>query len=78
MPDNSRFINLDEAARRIGRRGPDLTQADLRDLLCRDCDFFDDEHDDELECSCFQMLATLLRSGALTPRGLSDAVETDG
>ncbi len=78
MPDKCRFVNLEEAARELDPRGPDLSRGDLRALLCSDCDFFDEEHDDELECSCFQMLALLLRRGVLTPGSLAAAVNQGG
>ena len=74
MPDRCRFPYLEEAARELDSRAADLVLEELRSLLCRDCDFFDDDHDDELECSCFQMLALLLARGVLTPRTLADAV----
>lgn len=74
MSERCRFPELKQAAERLGTGGRDLALADLRALLCRDCDFFDEEHDDDLECSCFQMLAVLLERGVLTPRSLSGAV----
>lgn len=74
MTDPCRFPGLEKAARRLDSRGTGLSLVDLRALLCHDCDFFDEEHDDDLECSCFQMLAVLLERGVLTPRSLSDAV----
>lgn len=72
--DQCRFPGLEKAARRLDSRKKGLSLDELRSLLCHDCDFYDDEHDDDLECSCFQVLAVLLERKVLTPQGLSDAV----
>jgi len=71
------FPNLEKAARRLGSRPQDLSLPRLRDLLCRDCDFYHEDHEDELECSCFRMLRLVLERGVLTPAQLSDAAGSE-
>ncbi len=46
---------------------------DIRELLCGDCEFFDPQEDEELECSSFKLLRRLLEMGRLTPEDLLDA-----
>ncbi len=46
---------------------------DLRELLCSDCEFYDPEEDEELECSSFKLLRRLLDMGRLTAKDLLDA-----
>jgi len=73
------FPNLAEAARRIGTR-KDLSQVEFRELLCRDCDFFHEDHEDDLECSCFRMLRVIIERGVMSPQQLAaalDAIEKD-
>ncbi len=65
------FPNLEEAARRLGDRSSGLSLPDLRGLLCRDCDFYHEDHEDDLECSCFRVLRLMLERGRLTPAQLS-------
>ena len=71
MPQDHEFPNLQAAAARLGARR-DLSLADLRQLLCHDCDFWDDEHEDDLDCSCFRMLRLIIERGALSPAELSE------
>ncbi|MHB0915831.1 MAG: hypothetical protein ACYC5A_07245 [Thermoleophilia bacterium] len=71
MADEERFPRLEETAARLVGRGGDLTMDELRALLCHDCDFFGDDHEDDLECSCFKMLRLLLARGVLTPESLA-------
>jgi hypothetical protein len=73
MPRNHEFPNLAEAAARIGSRR-DLSLDELRELLCRDCDFFHDDHEDDLECSCFRMLRVIMERGVLSPQELAEAL----
>ena len=68
------FPGLRRAAANLGARS-DLGLAELRELLCRDCDFFHEDHEDDLECSCFRMLKLLIVRGALTPEKLAEALE---
>ncbi len=46
---------------------------DVRELLCGDCEFYDPEEDEDLECSSFKLLRKLLEMGRLTPEDLLDA-----
>ncbi len=46
---------------------------DLRELLCGDCEFYDPEEDEELECSSFKLLRRLLEMGRLRAEDLLDA-----
>lgn len=69
--DCERFPHLEQAAGELGSR-TDLTLAELRALLCSDCDFYGDDHEDDLECSCFRMLRVLVTRGGLTPERLAD------
>lgn len=71
MPQDHEFPNLQAAAARLGAQR-DLSLADLRELLCHDCDFWHDEHEDDLECSCFRMLRLIIERGALSPAKLSE------
>lgn len=71
MADEERFPRLEETAARLGGRASGLTMDELRALLCHDCDFFNDDHEDDLECSCFKMLRVLLARGVLTPESLA-------
>ena len=50
-----------------------LTGQQLRQLLCRDCDFYREDHEEELECSSFRMMKLLLKRGTLTPQQLAQA-----
>ena len=68
------FPNLEEAARRLGDRSSGLSLPELRGLLCRDCDFYHEDHEDDLECSCFRVLRLMLERGRLTPAQLSEMV----
>lgn len=47
--------------------------ADLRELLCGDCEFFNPEEDEELECASFKLLRRLVEKGLVTPEDLLDA-----
>jgi hypothetical protein len=47
--------------------------ADLRELLCGDCEFYNAEEDEELECSSFKLLRRLVERGLVTPEVLLDA-----
>jgi len=77
VSENDGFPNLEKAASRLGSRR-DLSLAELRELLCYDCDFWHDEHEDDLECSCFRILRIVIERGVLTPDELSDALaQTD-
>lgn len=70
------FTALNAAAGKLGAR-TDLALPELRDLLCRDCDFFHEDHEEELKCSCFRMLRLLLARGELTPAGLARALSPE-
>lgn len=72
-----RFPHLEKAAQEPGSAAGDLSPAQLRVLLCLDCDFYTDDHEDELECSCFQMLRLLLEKRVLTPGALAEAVTSE-
>ena len=72
MSANHHFPNLEKAAARLDGRGAGLTLPELRELLCFDCDFFHEDHEDELECSAFRMLRLMLERGTMTPGGLAD------
>lgn len=65
------FPNLKAAAGRLERQAGELTRSDLRALLCSDCDFYGDDHEEELECSCFTMLSWLLSTGKISPQELA-------
>jgi len=78
MADSRKFPNLQAAGRELGSRTDGLTLSELRQLLCHDCDFFTDDHDDDLECSCFQILRLVIERGYLTPAGLAAAVRPEG
>ena len=67
------FPGLKKAAARLGARSH-LELPELRELLCRDCEFFHEDHEDDLECSCFRMLKLLIVRGALTPEKLAAAL----
>jgi hypothetical protein len=73
MAQREEFPRLDEAARRLGAR-TDLDMVELRELLCHDCQFWHDEHEEDLECSCFQILRLLLENRTMTPTSLADAL----
>lgn len=73
MPKEHDFPHLKEAADRLGSRR-DLDLANLRELLCHDCAFWHDEHEDDLECSCFKMLHMIVERGVLTPEQLAAAL----
>jgi len=64
---------MKEAAGRLGERR-DLELEELRELLCHDCDFWHEEHEDDLECSCFRMLHVIIQRGVLTPEQLAAAL----
>ena len=67
------FPGLRKAAASLGARS-DLALPELRELLCRDCDFFHEDHEDDLECSCFRMLKLLIVREALTPEKLAEVL----
>ncbi|MEK6536397.1 MAG: hypothetical protein AABZ63_02790 [Actinomycetota bacterium] len=73
MPQDHDFPNLQAAAARLGGRR-ELSLADLRELLCHDCAFWHNEHEDDLECSCFKMLQVIVQRGVLTPEQLAKAL----
>jgi hypothetical protein len=77
-PDEDRFPQLKKAAAELHKRGEDLSLAELRALLCYDCDFYGDDHEDDLECSCFKMLRILLVRGVLTPSRLAEELGSAG
>ncbi len=64
---------MNATARELGDRTR-LSKKELRNLLCRDCDFFREDHEDELECASFRMLRTLLEREVFTPRRLAAAL----
>lgn len=74
MATDPEFTHLNAAAAELGERTGDLSAPELRRLLCFDCEFYTEDHEDELECSCYQILTLLIKSGHLTPAGLSDAL----
>ena len=76
MTDGHGFPNHEAAARELGSRS-DLSLAEFRSLLCADCDFYDEEHEDDLECSCFRMLREIIVRGVLTPGGLARVLAGD-
>lgn len=73
-----KFPRLEEAAAKLGGRTDDLTLSELRELLCHDCDFYGDDHEDELECSCFKMLRILIARGVLTPARMAEELGARG
>ena len=73
MTQHHEFPHLDAAAAEFGSRR-DLSAAELRGLICADCDFFHEDHEDTLECSCFRMLREIVVRGVLTPEGLAWAL----
>lgn len=78
MPaEDERFPRLEEAAAKLGERTENLTLAELRELLCHDCDFYGDDHEDDLECSCFKMLRLLIARGVLTPSTMARELGAD-
>ena len=46
----------------------------LVDLFCRDCDFFKEGEDEDLECGAFRILKHLLLKGIITPEDVVRAV----
>ncbi len=75
-PREHEFPNLRTAAAKLGsRRDPSLDE--LRELLCHDCDFWHDEHEDDLECSCFRILRMIVARGVLSPAELSAVLGPD-
>ncbi|MHB8858899.1 MAG: hypothetical protein ACYC6Z_05385 [Thermoleophilia bacterium] len=76
MSEKHEFPNLAAAGAEFGSRR-DLSLAELRSLLCADCDFFHEGHEDDLECSCFQILREIIVRGALTPAGLAEALKKE-
>lgn len=68
------FPNLRSTAQKLGSGTEGLTAARLRELLCYDCDFYTEDHEDDLECSCFQILRLVFERGVLSPAELADAV----
>lgn len=75
--EDERFPLLEKTADRLGERTSDLSMDELRALLCADCDFYGDDHEDDLECSCFRMLRLLLVRGVVTPASLADNLAAD-
>lgn len=73
MTDEAEFPHLQTAAKRLGEAG-DLSRGQLRELICHDCAFWHEEHEDELECSCFMILKVMLARGVVTPASLAAAV----
>ena len=78
MTSFKEFSNLNFAARELGSRTNDLTAAELRKLLCHDCDFYTEDHEEDLECSCFQILRLVIERGILSPAELAQAVKPTG
>jgi hypothetical protein len=76
MTDREDFPHLVEAAAELGDR-TDLSMPELRSLLCGDCDFYGDDHEDDLECSCFMILRLLLEKKNLTPAELARALSDE-
>lgn len=74
MSQGAEFPHLKAAAHRLEGQTGNLTLVRLRELLCHDCEFWHDDHEEDLECSCFRMLRILLKQGILTPAQLSGAV----
>jgi hypothetical protein len=71
------FPHLKAAAMRLEKQGGELTRSDLRALLCSDCDFYSDDHEEELECSCFTILGRLLTTQLISPEELAAALPDD-
>lgn len=74
MASDPDFPNLEAAAAELGERTGDLTAPELRRLLCLDCDFYTEDHEDDLECSCYRILRLLIAGKQLTPAGLREAL----
>lgn len=77
MTKEHQFPKLEATARRLAGRGR-LQPDELRALLCHDCDFWHEGHEEDLECSCYGILAMLLARGALTPESLAEALASPG
>ncbi|MHB1391193.1 MAG: hypothetical protein ACYCXF_08210 [Thermoleophilia bacterium] len=73
MNDEPEFPHLQAAAGRLNETG-ELSREQLRELICHDCAFWHEEHEDELECSCFMILKLMLERGVMTPASLAAAV----
>ncbi|MHB0867474.1 MAG: hypothetical protein ACYC6B_08780 [Thermoleophilia bacterium] len=73
MTDGPEFPHLQAAARRL-KAADDMSREQLRELICHDCAFWHEEHEDELECSCFMILKLMLERGIMTPTSLAAAV----
>lgn len=71
---NNGFNNFKSTARELGNR-IDLSPLELRHLLCRDCDFFTEDHDEDLECACFKLLRLIIKRGAMTPLQLEALID---
>lgn len=71
------FPHLKAAAQELAGSGEPLSRENLRRLLCHDCAFWHEEHEDELECSCFMMLRIMLSRGAITPQSLAEALRRE-
>lgn len=74
MSQPRRFPHLEDTARLLDSQGGQLTQDELRELLCRDCDFFREDHEEELECAGFRILRSLLVNRVMTPDSLARAL----
>lgn len=74
MSNKEEFPNLEAAARKLSGEERDFTREELRQLLCHDCAFWHEDHEEELECSCFQILKIMLARGVLSPESLAAAV----
>jgi hypothetical protein len=57
--------------------GRELTDEDLTRLICSDCPFYKEGHDEELECGAYHLLVHLLREKVLTVRDILDAVREE-
>ncbi len=71
----ARFPHCERKARSVlaGESGLE-TYSDLRELFCGDCEFFDPEEDEELECSSFKLLRRLVERGLVSLEDLINAV----
>ena len=58
------FLNKAEELR--NKKPEEFAKEDWVELICRDCEFYHEEEEEQLECAAFKMMRELIKSGVLS------------
>lgn len=49
-----------------------MDREELVGLICADCDFYDPDEEEELECSAFKLASYMFEEGMVRPQDVAD------